>query len=142
MLNEHHIKHTRHPYQLFRLYMLKQSTYLEYCENVKGDKYHLICGINIRKLHLSSVQFLVNCNGQLLMTCFVHSLKEGDIKLYVQACDELCSCFLALDYTNYARWLPVHIRDMIQLAEKCPNFHDNFMKGYSLCKNQLKGLVP
>ena len=51
------------------------------------------------------------------LTCFVRSLREGDFKLHVQACDELCGWFHALDQTNYARWLPVHVRDMVQLVE-------------------------
>ena len=38
MLNEHHIKHTRYAHQLSGLYMLNQSAYLEYYENIKGPK--------------------------------------------------------------------------------------------------------
>ena len=47
---------------------------------------------------------------ELLMARFVWSLREGDFALYVQACDELCGWFHALDHANYARWLPVHGR--------------------------------
>ena len=63
------------------------------------------------------------------MTRFVRSLREGDFPLYVQSCDELCSWFHALDHTNYARWLPVYVRDMVQLAQQNPEVHAEFMKG-------------
>ena len=63
------------------------------------------------------------------MTRFVWSLREGCFPLYVQLCDELCSSFHALDHTIYARWLPVHVRDMVQLAKQNPEVHAEFMKG-------------
>ena len=63
------------------------------------------------------------------MARFVRSLREGDFPLYVQACDELCGWFHALDHTNYARWLPVRVRDMVEIAEKHPQVHAEFMKG-------------
>ena len=63
------------------------------------------------------------------MTRCVRSLREGDFALYVQACDKLCGWFHALDHTNYARWLPVHVRDMVVLADKHPTVHAEFMKG-------------
>ena len=31
--------------------------------------------------------------------------------------------FHALDHTNCARWLPVHVRDMVQLAQQNPEVH-------------------
>ena len=63
------------------------------------------------------------------MTRFVRSLREGDFPLYVESCDELCSWFHVLDLTNYARWLPVHVRDMVQLAQQNPEVNAEFMKG-------------
>ena len=63
------------------------------------------------------------------MTRFVRSLREGDFPLHVQACNELCSWFHAPDHTNYARWRPVHVRDMVQLAQQNPEVHAEFMKG-------------
>ena len=61
------------------------------------------------------------------MTRFVRSLREGGFPLYVQSSDELCSWFHALDHTNYARWLRVHVRDMVQLAQQNTEVHAEFM---------------
>ena len=66
---------------------------------------------------------------ELLMCRFTRSLHEGDFPLYVQVCDELCSWFRVMDHTNYARWLPVHVRDMVQLPLKHPQLYDEFLKG-------------
>ena len=34
-----------------------------------------------------------------------------------------------MDHTNYARWLPIHGRDMVQLPDKHPNVYAEFLKG-------------
>ena len=38
-------------------------------------------------------------------------------------------CFFALNHTSYARWLPVHTRDMILLEESDPAVFAEFMSG-------------
>ena len=41
----------------------------------------------------------------------MHSLRDCDFKLYY-ALDELCRWFLAFDYTNFSRWLLIHVNDL------------------------------
>ena len=44
-----------------------------------------------------------------------------------------------MDHTNYARWLPVHVRDMFQLSETHPDIHAEFLKGnFVVQKSQHK----
>ena len=38
--------------------------------------------------------------------------------------------FFGMDRPNYARWLPVYIMDMRQLATKHPQVHQEFANGY------------
>ena len=130
-LNEHHIKRTRYAHQvsLMSLYLLKKTAYTEYCKNVMGppEPFNMW---NQRSQALPMFKFWSTIiDLELLMSRFVRSLREGDFQLYVQSCDELCCWFHALDHTNYARWLPVHVRDMVELAEKHPQVHAEFMKG-------------
>ena len=40
-----------------------------------------------------------------------------------------CAWFFALDHTNYARWLPIHVRDMVELAEKHPDVYAEYLNG-------------
>ena len=73
---------------------------------------------------------------KLLMTRFVWSPREGG--LHVQACDKLCSWFHAMDHTHYACWLPIHVHDMVELAEEHPKLHAEFLKGHFCCRNWLE----
>ena len=36
---------------------------------------------------------------------------------------------LFLDHTNYARCLPIHVRDMVELAVKHPAVYEEYLKG-------------
>ena len=66
---------------------------------------------------------------ELLMCRFIRSLHEGEFPLYIKVCDELCSCFHAMDHTNCACWLLVHVCDMVQLPHKHPQLYIEFLKG-------------
>ena len=65
-----------------------------------------------------SVQFqywLMVLDLELLVLSFVRSLRMGDFDLYVNCLQKLVPWFFVCDQTNYARWLPIHIRDMLAL---------------------------
>ena len=49
---------------------------------------------------------------ELLVLIFVRSHRERNFALYIEALEALVPWFFALDHHNYARWVPVHIRDM------------------------------
>ena len=66
---------------------------------------------------------------QLLVMIYVRSLREADFKLYLESLAQIVPWFFSLDHTNYARWIPVHLRDMVTLAEKYPAVHQEFMNG-------------
>ena len=48
---------------------------------------------------------------------FIRSHCEGNFPLYVESLKALVPWFFALDHHNYARWIPIHIRDMESLPE-------------------------
>ena len=50
--------------------------------------------------------------------------------MYLDALTELVPWFFALDHTNYARWIPVHLRDMAELANKHPDVFTEFSNGH------------
>ena len=62
---------------------------------------------------------------ETLILIFVRAHREKNFALYVEVLEELVPLFFALDHVNYARRLPVHIRDM-----KCLPSHikDEFEK--------------
>ena len=46
---------------------------------------------------------------------YVCSLRQASFVMYVDALRELAVWFRALDHTNYTRWIPVHLRDIVEL---------------------------
>ena len=131
-LNEHHIKCTRYAHQvsLASLSLLRRDAYSQYSSTVQGlpESFEMWSKRQSADIHMFKYWSLV-IELELLTCRFVRSLREGDFLLYVQVCDELCAWFFALDHTNYARWLPIHIRDMVELAEKHPDVHAEYLNG-------------
>ena len=120
VLYEHHIKRTRYAHQIsvMGLYLLRQKAYDNYCSVVEGPPESLEMWVQRSRTHKPMSMFWSTIvDLELLMCRFIRSLREGDFLLYVQVCDELCSWFHVMDHTNYARWLPVHVRDMTQLPQ-------------------------
>lgn len=66
---------------------------------------------------------------QLLLFLLVRSLREGNFDLYVETMIKVMPWMFALDRTNYARWLPVHVRDMLALPKNHPSVHAAFSAG-------------
>ena len=54
---------------------------------------------------------------EIIGLIFIRSHREGNFQLYVESVKKLVPFFFAFDHQNYARWLPVHIRDMENVPE-------------------------
>ena len=52
---------------------------------------------------------------ELLGLLFIRAHREANFHLYVDSMKALVSWFFSMDHHNYARWIPVHIRDMENL---------------------------
>ena len=52
---------------------------------------------------------------ELLGLLFIRAHCEANFRLYVDSVKALLPWFFSLDHHNYARWIPVHIRDMESL---------------------------
>ena len=66
---------------------------------------------------------------QLDVLVYVRAIRKADFQLYVDALTKIVPWFFALDHTHYARWIPVHLRDMVTLKEVHPTVFAEFMKG-------------
>jgi len=51
--------------------------------------------------------------------------------MYPDSLTELATWFYAMDHTNYARWMPVHLRDMVTLPTTHPEVAREFEAGNS-----------
>ena len=66
---------------------------------------------------------------ELLVLSFVRSILTGDFTLYKRSIKSLLPWFFALDHPHYARWLSVHLMDMIQLGQTNPGIENAFENG-------------
>ena len=57
----------------------------------------------------------------LIILIFLRSLRKGNFDLYKDSLAMLIPWFFALDHPNYARWLPIHVRDMMALDRIAPS---------------------
>ena len=60
---------------------------------------------------------------------YIKSLRTSNFPLYVDCLTKLTPWFLSSNLTNYARWVPVHIRDMVNLEKVHPYTAVEFNKG-------------
>ena len=67
---------------------------------------------------------------ELLILSFIRSIRETNFELYRESLSELVPYFFALDHTNYARWLPVHLREMALLETNHPDVAQAFKNGH------------
>ena len=60
---------------------------------------------------------------------FLRSLRQANFMLCVDALYKMLPWFFALNPSNYAGWLPVHLRDMNVHLQSAPGVFDQFQKG-------------
>ena len=60
---------------------------------------------------------------------FVKTLRTADFSLFTECLIQLAPWFFSLDHTNYARWFPVHIRDILNLEKAHPEVALELNKG-------------
>ena len=107
MSNAAHLTRTRHVHHvtLLTLHILQGEAFL----SCIGWRLQMIA---------KSPAFMfwdVTLRYETLILIFVRAHRERNFHLYVNVLEELALLFFALDHVNYARWLPVHIRDMKSL---------------------------
>ena len=68
---------------------------------------------------------------------FFRSIREGNFSLYVQSLRKLLKWFFALDHTHYARWLTIHVFDLLSLPVTHPDIHQQMVNGcFSFAKSK------
>jgi len=117
------------------LYKLLQSAYSAYCTDVEEtadptDTRNFEDWCEHRKLQ--SLQFRhwhLVLTMELAILVFIRSLKESNFSLYRQALCQLIPYMYANNNVNYARWLLIHLIDMMTLEERHPQIAEAFRAG-------------
>ena len=81
---------------------------------------------------------------ELCVLVYVRSLRQASFTMYLDALTELTPWFFALDHTNYARWIPVHLKDMAELSTKHPEIAKRFNDGHFTIQktNRVFSAIP
>ena len=134
LLSASHVKRSRYAHQVTvaSLYILQNSAYHSCCKELPASEeplpFEIWCQTK-SKQHPQFYYWTTVMELELLMLQFIRLLREGNFYLYLDSLNQLAPWFFALDRVHYARWLPVHIRDMNALNITHPSIHSEFHKG-------------
>ena len=130
-----HVTRTRRAHQVTAaaLFILQRRTYDQYSTTNTEDDEHpgsFEDWCSQREQSYPQFQYWTTVLALELSTLiYVRSLREANVSMYLDALTELVPWFFALDHTNYARWIPVHLRGMAELANKHPDVFTEFSNG-------------
>ena len=134
LLSASHVKRSCYAHQVTvaSLYILQSTAYHSYCKELPASEELLPFEVWCQTKNEQHPQFYywsAVMELELLMLQFIRSLHEGNFNLYVDSLNQLAPWFFALDHVHYARWLPVHIRDMNALSITHPSIYSEFQNG-------------
>ena len=144
-LKASHVTRTRRAHQITAcsLYLLQQKAHTENSNGVEE-------GCNKTSLEDWCDQRVETCSLFLFWSItlqlefevmiYVRAIREGDFLLYIDALTNIVPWFFALGHTNYARWIPGHLRDMGFLHDKHPGVFAEFRKGIFFQENNTRVL--
>ncbi|KAG1712189.1 Conserved oligomeric Golgi complex subunit 6 [Nymphon striatum] len=131
-----HVLRTRRAHQVTAaaLYILQHRADSHYCLGQTRDaedlsEFESWCyqrGKDIPQFHYWATMLEL----ELLLLVYVRSLRQGSLMMYIEALTELVPWFYALDRTHYARWIPVHLKDMAKLTTKHPDVAKKFKESH------------
>ncbi len=139
LLKASHVTRTRRAHQVTAssLYLLLQKAYAEYSNDLEEGAHVLPleewCS-DRAAAHLQAHFWSIILQLELEVMIYVRAVREADFLLYVDALTKIVPWFFALGHTHYARWIPVHLRDMIALKNAHPEVHAQFLKGNFVMK--------
>ena len=130
-----HITRTRRALQitLTSLFILKKKAYENYRltleENEVAVSFEIWCKeLASRSPHFRYREIVMEMESCILT--FVHSLGERNFDMYLDAPTEFVPWLFALDHTNYARRIPVHLKDMVNVSDRHPEIANEFDAGH------------
>ncbi|KAJ8387599.1 hypothetical protein AAFF_G00152950 [Aldrovandia affinis] len=132
LLGGKHVKRTRYAYQLTLawLHVLKEQAYDEYCREGYGPHETMEMWENRLNSNAPTVCYWMTVRDYLMINCrFIRGQRVGNWPLTLNACEDLCPWLFAFGHTNYARWMPIFLKDMATLRDTHPSVHEAFMEG-------------
>ena len=143
-----HVMRTRKAHQItaVALYILQHRAYDQYSltSAQKGQtpvSFEVWC--NMRKQCCPQFNYWTTVMQlEVCILTYVRSLREAHFLMYLDALTELVPWLYALDHTNYARWIPVHLRDMTELPKNHPDVFREFNSGHFTVQKTKRVFSP
>ncbi len=127
-----HVTRSRYCHQVSAcaLHLLMRNAYTAYLHSEANEHLDFNAWRDLQSQTCPQFKFWSTAlNLELMLMIFVRSVRTGDFALYVQVLSQVAPWMFALDQNNYARWLPIHIRDMMVLEHKHPAVFAEFQAG-------------
>lgn len=134
-----HVTRTRRVHQVTAasLYVLQKKAYTDYCRKLKDESKAISMEdwcTQMAEAYPHVRFWSITLHLELVLLMYVRAIREGDFPLYIESLSHIVPWFFALDRTNYARWIPVHLRDMVGLKQSHPDIYAEFMNGKFVVK--------
>ena len=132
LVTSDHITRTRYVHHVTAssLYILKQRAYKNYYEECAENALSFPEGCKDQASKIPQFQFwTMTLKFELPILILVHFFWQSDLRQYTAALMAITPSMFALDHTNYSQWLPVHVRNMVELPNKHSHVYKEFWKG-------------
>ena len=121
------------------LYMLRKEAYNYQCEEENEGALDFEDWCEKRRKESPQFKFWeLVLSMELVVFSLVRSFREANFDLYCQALAALMPFFFANNNVNYARWLSIHLRDMISLEQTHPQVFNEFQLGKFVVHKTLR----
>ena len=114
------------------LHILRQEAYTKYVNELEEGRNQISLEEWCKRRGDASPQFKfwsIILQLELEVLIYVRSIRDATFLLYVDSLTKIVPWFFALDHTNYARWIPIHLRDTVSLDIKHPDVFAQFLAG-------------
>ena len=128
LVTVNHIKKARYCLQvsICMIYSFLESAYQE-----SGDTQPVMDWLRSRSETSEMCRYWhIILQMMLNLLIFVRSIREGNFLLYVSSLRHIVKWYFALDHYHYARWIAVHLHDLVSLPQTSPYLYNCFLDGY------------
>jgi len=111
------------------LFTLQQNHYTDQLDDARNEQLKFADSCQQKVETCEFLYWATVLQLELKVLVYVCYLYQASFTMYVDALRELAVWFHALDHTNYERWIPVHLRDMVELPTTHSEIAQEFRAG-------------
>ena len=75
---------------------------------------------------------------ECILFMFVLSIRQPNFDLFVKAQQQMCPWLFIMNRTHYERWMPIFLRDLKLLPDRCPDVYNSFCEGMGFTVRKTK----